>query len=52
MKNERYKQIMKDLGMPNSNSLLVALKQVANEAVQEAAHNGSCSVIVQWRNSK
>ena len=35
MTDERYKQIMTDLGMPNSRSLLVALQQVANEAVQE-----------------
>jgi len=30
----RYKQIMLDLGMKNSTSLLLALKKVANEAVQ------------------
>lgn len=35
MTDERYKKIMTDLGMPNSQSLLVALKQVANEAGQE-----------------
>lgn len=35
MTDERYKKIMADLGMPNSQSLLVALKQVANEAGQE-----------------
>lgn len=35
MQDERYKQIMSDLGMPDSNSLLSALKQVANEVAQE-----------------
>lgn len=35
MTDERYKQIMADLGMPNSHSLLQALKQVANETAQE-----------------
>ena len=32
MTDERYKQIMAELGMPNSRSLLTALQQVANEA--------------------
>jgi hypothetical protein len=36
MTDERYKQIMSDLGMPNSSSLLTALLQVANEAGQAA----------------
>ena len=31
MKDERYKEIMEGLGMPNSRSLLFALEQVANE---------------------
>lgn len=35
MNDERFKQIMEDLGMPNSHSLLSALKQVANEVEQE-----------------
>lgn len=37
MTDERYKKIMTDLGMPNSQSLLVALQQVANEVEQECA---------------
>ena len=39
MTDERYKQIMNDLGTPNSRSLLSALQQVANEAGQEAMRN-------------
>lgn len=35
MTDERYKQIMSDLGMPNSRSLLMALQQVANEVAQD-----------------
>lgn len=35
MKDERYKQIMTDFGMPNSASLLSILQQVANEVAQE-----------------
>ena len=35
MKDERYKQLMIDIGMPNSISLLLALKKVANEVAQE-----------------
>lgn len=35
MTDERYKAIMDGLGMPQSVSLLGALKQVANEASQE-----------------
>lgn len=35
MNDERFKQIMIDLGMPDSQSLLIALKQVANETTQE-----------------
>lgn len=30
--DERYKQLMEDVGMPNSRSLLQALKQAAMEA--------------------
>lgn len=37
MTDERYKKIMADLGFPNIESLLVVLKQVANEARQEGA---------------
>ncbi len=36
MTEERCKQIMKDLGYPNSCSLRLALEQVANETEQEA----------------
>ena len=35
MKDSRYKEIMEELGMPNSRSLLLALQQVANEVAQE-----------------
>jgi len=35
MTDERYKKLMEDVGMPNSRSLLVALRQVANEVAQE-----------------
>lgn len=35
MKDIRYKEIMLNLGYPNSQSLLVALQQVANEVAQE-----------------
>lgn len=35
MKDERYKEIMKQFGMPDSQSLLSILKQVANETAQE-----------------
>jgi hypothetical protein len=35
MTDERYKKIMSDLGSPDSVSLLVALKQIANEVAQE-----------------
>lgn len=38
MTDERYKDIMNKLGMPNSISLLQALRQVANEVAQEI-HN-------------
>lgn len=31
MNNERYKQLMNDVGLPNSRSLLTALRQVENE---------------------
>jgi len=35
MTDERCKQLMEQVGMPNSRSLMVALKQVANETEQE-----------------
>lgn len=35
MNDDRFKQIMANLGQPNSRSLLLALKQVANEVEQE-----------------
>ena len=35
MRDERFKEIMKGLGMENSQSLFVALNQVANEVAQE-----------------
>jgi len=35
MKDQRYKEIMKGLGQPNSRSLLIALQQVSNETAQE-----------------
>lgn len=41
MTDERYKKIMADLGMPDSRSLLGALKQVANEVAQEYAADNS-----------
>lgn len=49
MKDERYKQIMSELGMPNSRSLLSALQQVANEAGQEcaAAEREVCAKLVE-----
>ena len=37
MTDERYKQLMRDVGMPNSRSLLQALQQVANEVEQKCA---------------
>ena len=35
MTDERYKELMERVGMPNSRSLLLALQQVANEVAQE-----------------
>ena len=35
MKDSRDKEIMEGLGMPNSQSLLSALQQVANEVAQQ-----------------
>ena len=36
MNDERYKALMANVGMPNSRSLLQALRQVANEVWQES----------------
>ena len=49
MTDERYKKIMADLGMPNSKSLLSALRQVANEAGHESAliERRRCAAAVQ-----
>lgn len=35
MDDSRFQQLMIDVGMPDSTSLFVALKQVANEVAQE-----------------
>ena len=35
MKDERFKELMEQVGMPDSSSLLSALQQVANEVAQE-----------------
>jgi len=35
MEDTRYQEIMEQLGQPNSRSLLMALRQVANETAQE-----------------
>jgi len=35
MNDDRYKQLMEQVGMPNSRSLLLALRQAANEVAQE-----------------
>lgn len=37
MTDERYKQLMEQVGLPNSNSLLTALQQCANENFQAGA---------------
>ena len=34
MNDDRYKELMVQVGMPNSKSLLIALRQVANEVAQ------------------
>ena len=47
MEDKRFKEIMAELGMPNSRSLLIALKQVANEVAQEMTKDKeqwSCNV--------
>jgi len=43
MTDERFKKIMCDLGMPNSRSLLQALRQVANETEQEVRASFACA---------
>ena len=50
MTDDRYKQIMAALGMPNSRSLLSALQQVANEACQaaQAAERERCVGVVRY----
>ena len=40
MKAARYKELMEQVGMPNSQSLLLALEQVANEVGQEQHRAG------------
>lgn len=35
MKEERYKQLMEQVGMPESRSILQAFQQIANEVEQE-----------------
>ena len=45
MNDERYKQIMADLGQPDSRSLLDALRQVANETYQQAFNAGIAAAI-------
>ena len=49
MTDERYKQLMEQVGIPNSRSLLGALQQVANEVAQEtaAAEREACAKIVE-----
>ena len=37
MTDDRYKELMEQVGMPNSRSLLTALEQVANEVGQASA---------------
>jgi hypothetical protein len=45
MNDERCKELMNQVGMPNSTSLMLALKQVANETEQEClARNGWTNV--------
>jgi hypothetical protein len=39
MTDDRFKEIMSRLGMPNSVSLLTALQQMANEVGQEVQKN-------------
>lgn len=41
MNDSRYKELMAQVGMPNSQSLLIALKQVANEVAQESVVDGN-----------
>lgn len=52
MTDERFKKIMADLGQPDSHSLLSALKQVANEASQEALKERGLSWWTEKSNKK
>jgi len=52
MTDERYKEIMEDLGMPNSRSLLLALKQVANETAQEILQQQRIDTVKQKKGDK
>ena len=49
MTDERYKELMKQVGMPNSKSLLIALRQVANEVAQE--FEKSCPLYTNYEKS-
>lgn len=44
MKDERYKQLMNDVGLPNSRSLLQALKQCAMESALEERE--ACAALI------
>ena len=49
MTDERYRKIMADIGLPNSHSLLSALKQVANEVGLERAltEREACAIVAE-----
>jgi hypothetical protein len=51
MNNERYKQLMNDVGLPNSLSLLTALRQVENEVSQPllAENERLKSLLTDWQ---
>lgn len=42
--DERCKELMNQLGMPNSRSLMVALKQVANEVEQKTLYKNDTEI--------
>jgi len=46
--DERYKQLMEDVGMPNSRSLLQALKQAVMEAT--LAEREACAKLIEPKN--
>ena len=48
--DERYKQLMEDVGMPNSRSLLQALKQAVMEAT--LAEREACAKLICPTNQK